>query len=235
MTKIFGQDVKGPPYKLEINDRVIKSFMELPVSSDCRTSMTKMWPQLHPRSRDDFFRALGKNPELQETFLRLRFHYAAIAYPVSSAWPEPEANEVLDDCYVGAVPVWRLRYLINGRRLVQVGTSSAKSWMTWLEFETRYGLSVHSHMRTVGAAMIKNLQNATRWTRREPTVFEVSYATAKKEGSIGNLQVAAFAKEQVVSYCERQRMAILTVEEFDSVFKAGQYTKGEARILRKKP
>jgi hypothetical protein len=234
MTKLFGQDVSGPPYKLEITDRLIASFMALPIASDCRTSMTRLWPQFHPQTRENFVLALKKVPDLQETFLRLRFHYAALAYPVCCSWPEPEGNEVLDECYVGTAPVWRLRYLTNGRRLVDAGASTAKSWMTWLEFDTKYGLSIHSHMRTVGAAIVRNIQNATRWTKREPNVFEVSFASPKKAGCVGTLQVAAYTKEQVVAYCERRRLSILTVDEFKSVFKSGFYLKGEARTPRQK-
>lgn len=230
MTKIFGQDVKGPPYRLDITDRMIGSFMGLPIASDCRISMTSLWPQLHCDTREAFIRAISTKSAMHEVFHRLCFHYAKLAHPQSGAWPEPEGHEILDECFVGTAPVWSFRYLINGKRLVSAGTPADRSWMTWLEFETKYGLSIHSHMRTVGASVVRSIQNATRWTRREPAIFDVSYSTSSKAGSVGRVDIAAFTCEQVKNYCSRRRLTVLAMDEHTAIFQNGAYRKGDLLV-----
>lgn len=224
---IFGQKFADSPFDLAWTPIICKQFLELPIMSSHKLSVTGLWAMLTPKSRDAF-RAEAP-AKIRETFLRLAFHYAALAHPDTMEWPDPSQEDLLDECYIGVTPLWNLRYLTNGRRLTLAGSSSEKAWMTYLEFETKYGISVERHLKSVGRQMVADITNASRWAAREPNIYEVSFANRRKAG---NKTIAAFDVSQVMAYVERQKQKVLTVDTFPSVFRHGAYIKGEAHACQ---
>lgn len=216
---------------IAVTEKVIDGILQLPLSSVKFGSLPEFWEDLSIASRKNIFAVMkARRPEGYQKLLWLKYHYRFMAHPRHQDWPEPDSKDLLHEVYVGVAPIQRICYLVDGKKMVKLMAeiSNVQTRYTFLEYETKYGLSVKHMMQTVGATMVRGIHEAKLHAEREPTLYSLSVASRGTKGIQAEYKtLLAYSRQQVDAYCNRMGISVLDMESHPVQFKDGRYQKKE--------
>lgn len=199
------------PYDLTFTLPLAEALLDLPPVARKAGDLciADILARLSPRAKKSFDTVVGLDRKLRERYTLLKETIAAIANPVTRAWPKLKLEDVLEEVFVDCAPVMLIVFTVHGERFVSEHIDNYNELLTFEEFENKYARTVEEHISVAARRKIRNLLRVRRLVKaKKPKSYTVSFVS---DSGVGDRKLKVYSKEQIDLFAARHNVTVTDI------------------------